>query len=162
MACRDGPARRERERDLLISCARGTRALRRMGGEQPNRPSCSLRPHDQNVLPQCAQGRTVCLLPLRQGRENRSEGARPMRAVKGSLGHFPREWREEMETHRWTRAVGDQSAPIPRERTSELGEMEGAARCPFCSQNAHDKLCSRGLLARLGVPVCGRVRQCAN
>jgi hypothetical protein len=64
-----------------------------------------------------------------------------------------------METHRWTRAVGDQSAPIPRERTSELGEMEGAARCPFCSQNAHDKLCSRGLLARLGVPVCGRVRQ---
>ncbi len=37
----------------------------RMGGEQPDHPSCSLRPHDQNVLPQCAQGRTVWLLPLR-------------------------------------------------------------------------------------------------
>jgi len=29
--------------------------LGRVGGEQPDHPSCSLRPHDQNVLPQCAQ-----------------------------------------------------------------------------------------------------------
>jgi hypothetical protein len=29
--------------------------LGRVGGEQPDRPSCSLRPHGQNVLPQCAQ-----------------------------------------------------------------------------------------------------------
>jgi len=35
--------------------ARGTRALRRGRGEQPDHPSCSLRRHDQNVLPRCAQ-----------------------------------------------------------------------------------------------------------
>jgi len=38
----------------MIFCARATRGLRRVGGEQPGHPSCSLRPHDQNVLPQCA------------------------------------------------------------------------------------------------------------
>jgi hypothetical protein len=29
------------------------------GGEQPDHPSCSPRPHDQNALPRCAQWRTV-------------------------------------------------------------------------------------------------------
>jgi hypothetical protein len=31
-------------------------------GEQPDHPSCSPRPHDQNVLPRCAQLRTIWLL----------------------------------------------------------------------------------------------------
>jgi hypothetical protein len=67
----------------------------RMGGEQPDHPSCSLRPHDQNVLPQCAQGRTVWLLPLRAmwGKMRRmggwpvsllcSRNARPQKALVG-------------------------------------------------------------------------------
>ncbi len=53
--------------DLL--CSRNARPLKR-GGEQPDYPSCSLRPHDQNVLPQCAQGRMVWLLPLGQSGKN--------------------------------------------------------------------------------------------
>ena len=40
------------------------------GREQPDFPSCSLRPHDQNVLPQCEQGRKVWLFPLGQSGEN--------------------------------------------------------------------------------------------
>jgi hypothetical protein len=32
-----------------------TSKLGRVVEAQPDRPSCSLRPHDQNVLPQCAQ-----------------------------------------------------------------------------------------------------------
>jgi len=34
---------------LLIFCARGTRGLRRVGGEQPDHPSCSLRPHNHRM-----------------------------------------------------------------------------------------------------------------
>jgi len=45
-------------------------------GKQPDYPSCSLRPHDQNVLPQCAQGRAVCLLPLGERGKNRKAIAR--------------------------------------------------------------------------------------
>jgi len=52
----------------MIFCARATRGLRRMGGEQPDRPSCSPRPHDQNVLPRCAQWRTVWRLPFGEKR----------------------------------------------------------------------------------------------
>ena len=38
-----------------------------------------------------------------------------MRAVKGSLGHSSEEKYKELEDFHWTRAVGDQSAPIPEE-----------------------------------------------
>jgi hypothetical protein len=43
-----------------------------------------------------------------------------MRAVEGSLGHSLRERQQESEDPRWTRAVEDPSAFIPKERTSEL------------------------------------------
>ena len=49
-------------------------------------------------------------------------------------------WRREYE---WTRAVEDQSAPIPREISSKLGRtivfVQRVAKCPPCSQNAHDE-----------------------
>ena len=37
------------------SLKRVTSELGRVRGEQLVHPSCSLRPHDQNMLPQCAQ-----------------------------------------------------------------------------------------------------------
>ena len=43
-----------------------------------------------------------------------------MRAVKDGLP-TPSGESEESEDPRWTRAVEDQSAPIPEETTSELG-----------------------------------------
>jgi hypothetical protein len=49
-----------------------------------------------------------------------------MRAVKGSLGHSSKKMERE-EGPRWTRAVEDQSAPIPREITSKRGESMSIA-----------------------------------
>jgi len=64
-----------------------------------------------------------------------------MRAVKGSLGHSPRERYRESEGPRWTRAVEDQSAPIPKEVTSELGGINcNLARRPQWDQHGcHSK-----------------------
>ena len=51
-----------------------------------------------------------------------------MRAVKDGLP-APSGEGEETEDPRWTRAVEDQSAPIPEEVTSELGgSVRGQAR----------------------------------
>ena len=36
---------------LFVQCA----ASERYEGEQPDHSSCSLRPHDETVVPQCAQ-----------------------------------------------------------------------------------------------------------
>src|SRR5207244_2317290 len=47
--------------------------------------------------------------------------------------------RAASEGPRWTRAVEDQSAPIPKERKSMLGRMGWAAWSSSCSRNAHDK-----------------------
>ena len=56
---------------LMIFCARATRGLGKMGGEQPDHPSCSQNAHDETVLVRCAQGRTVWLFPSRSNWENR-------------------------------------------------------------------------------------------
>jgi hypothetical protein len=46
--------------------------------------------------------------------------------------------RAASEGPRWTRAVEDQSAPIPEEKTSELGrEVARQLAWSLCSQNAH-------------------------
>jgi hypothetical protein len=39
----------------MLSCARATRALRRMRGERPDYPSCSQNAYDEAVLVRCAQ-----------------------------------------------------------------------------------------------------------
>ena len=39
--------------------------------------------------------------------------------------------RAASEGPRWTRAVEDQSAPIPEEKTSELGRMGRSGEVPF-------------------------------
>ena len=46
----------------------------------------------------------------REEKQASLEGAsyRSMRAVKGSLGHSPREGYGKLETHRWMLAVGGQ------------------------------------------------------
>jgi hypothetical protein len=45
----------------------------RMGGEQPDHPSCSQNAHDETVLVRCAQGRTVRRLPLGGSEETEEE-----------------------------------------------------------------------------------------
>ena len=57
-----------------------------------------------------------------------SEGPRSTAAVEPNMGVVPRwryerAWMDHCISGRWTRAVGDQSAPIPEEITNELGEM---------------------------------------
>jgi len=47
--------------------------------------------------------------------------------------------RARSEGARSTRAVEDQSDPIPEERTSELGGMGRTPTLVLCSRNAHDK-----------------------
>src|SRR4029077_17765922 len=47
--------RREGGWNLMISCARATRGLRRMRREPPDHPSCSQNAHDETVLVRCAQ-----------------------------------------------------------------------------------------------------------
>ena len=56
------------------------------------------------------------------------DNGRSIRAVKDDLP-APSGESEETEGPRWTRAVEDQSAPIPEEVTSELGgSVRGRAR----------------------------------
>ena len=56
--------------------------------------------------------------PSRSSRMSRVKET--MRAVKGSLGHSFKERCRELECAHSTRALGDQSAPIPEERMSGL------------------------------------------
>jgi hypothetical protein len=75
-------------------------------------PSCSRNAHDKNVL---AWDKSA-------SRRDRGWAGDMLRAVEGSLVHslYEREV-EIVEGPCWTRAVEDQSAPIPREISSKLG-----------------------------------------
>ena len=85
----------------MIFCVRATRGLRRMIGS----------------------GQVPFLLAERA----HLESARSMRAVKDRLGHSLQERCKESEGLRWTRAVEDQSAPIP-ERDNERAWKDHCAR----------------------------------
>jgi hypothetical protein len=78
----------------MIFCVRATRGLRRVGGAAWS-SSCSRNAHDKNVLVRRAQSRI------------NQATLQAIWKVKCWIG--------------MTRAVEDQAAPIPGERTSELG-----------------------------------------
>src|SRR5678815_1842706 len=65
--------------------------------EQADRSSCSQSPHDKAVVARCAQGRTICLLPLvnwgvrRPSLDARSRGSAkpPLREPKRKIWSVP-------------------------------------------------------------------------
>jgi len=80
----------------------------------------------------------------------RSKCAPSMRAVKDSLAAPLRaKWQNRSEGPRSTRAVEDQSAPIPEERTSEPGGIIcNLVRRPYVDQHACPS--KRGKASKLG------------
>jgi hypothetical protein len=91
------PQERRGEGSLLVSFARGTRALRRASFDARTRGSTRLPPKETGKRRSGEEGWRLLIFCAR--------------ATRG------------LEGPRWTRAVEDQSAPIPHEVTSELGEI---------------------------------------
>ncbi len=93
-------------------------------------------------------------------------GSRSMRAVKAGLAPpFLGRGEEVLKESgpRWTRAMGDQSAPIPEEGTSELGGTILGAWSPYLERNGEstERNRSRGRQdVRLQNPPLNRLAGC--
>jgi hypothetical protein len=112
-------AERRRGWSLMIFCARATRGLRMVGGEQPDHPSCSQNAHDEAMLVRAVSKGQSGYSPYGQRRENQ-------KAPPGLLTHLGVPVGARV---RKLHAMEDQSAPIPKEKTSTLGGNLYFVRC---------------------------------